>query len=69
MVHVEAPYYSLQFIEGPHWTAAQEKNLAVDFPFDSQDESPEQYVTRTYLQFLWLPHVMFCVPSPALFHV
>lgn len=59
MAQVGAPYYSLESIESFHWTPAQEKSLAVDYPFDLQDESPEQFVTRTYLQFLWLPHVMF----------
>ena len=44
----------------PHlkWTATQEKGLNCDYPFtDLHLETPEQYVQRTYLQFLWLPEV------------
>ncbi|KAF9443997.1 hypothetical protein P691DRAFT_678453 [Macrolepiota fuliginosa MF-IS2] len=55
MSFVEAPYYSLEPTQGSHWTAAQEKSIAIDFPLDLQQESPGQFVTRTYLQFLWLP--------------
>ncbi|KAG1716765.1 hypothetical protein ID866_363 [Astraeus odoratus] len=38
------------------WSSTQEKMLSSDYPFaDLHLESPEQYVVRTYLQFLWLP--------------
>ena len=39
------------------WTAAQERSLATDYPFELEHESDSQYVVRTYLQFLWLPEV------------
>ncbi|KAH7921684.1 hypothetical protein BV22DRAFT_1018890 [Leucogyrophana mollusca] len=38
------------------WTALQEKSISREYPFtDLADESPDQFVVRTYLQFLWLP--------------
>ncbi|KAI6129774.1 hypothetical protein EDD16DRAFT_1854115 [Pisolithus croceorrhizus] len=38
------------------WTSTQEKSINRDYPFTNLHlESPEQYVVRTYLQFLWLP--------------
>jgi hypothetical protein len=40
------------------WTAAQEKNLSRDYPLQDHDPSdPALFVQRTYLHFLWLPHV------------
>src|ERR1700722_73686 len=40
------------------WTAAQEKSIFHDYPFpDLSNESAEQFVVRSYLQFLWLPEV------------
>lgn len=39
-----------------NWTQTQEKSLA-DYPFERDEETDEQYVARTYLQFLWLPEV------------
>lgn len=57
MAGVEATHYSLVPMRGPHWTSAQEKSIAPDYPFNTPCESPEQFVTQTYLQFLWLPQV------------
>ncbi|KIK99522.1 hypothetical protein PAXRUDRAFT_505892 [Paxillus rubicundulus Ve08.2h10] len=38
------------------WTATQEKTINREYPFtDIHHESPDQFVVRTYLQFLWLP--------------
>ena len=38
--------------------ATQEKTLSREYPFvNLHAETPEQYVQRTYLQFLWLPEV------------
>ncbi|KAL4069325.1 hypothetical protein J3A83DRAFT_4250536, partial [Scleroderma citrinum] len=38
------------------WTDAQEKAINRDYPFtDLHVETADQYVVRTYLQFLWLP--------------
>ncbi|KAI5980728.1 hypothetical protein EDD15DRAFT_2186733 [Pisolithus albus] len=38
------------------WTETQEKSINRDYPFTNLHlESTEQYVVRTYLQFLWLP--------------
>ncbi|KIN96307.1 hypothetical protein M404DRAFT_1006817, partial [Pisolithus tinctorius Marx 270] len=50
------------------WTTTQEKSINRDYPFtDLHLESPEQYVVRTYLQFLWLPEsimpLILLVPS------
>ncbi|KAG1904243.1 uncharacterized protein F5891DRAFT_1013549 [Suillus fuscotomentosus] len=39
------------------WTAAQEKSLSRDYPFQDHDAAdPALFVQRTYLHFLWLPH-------------
>lgn len=57
MGSIDEPYYALATVEGSHWTTAQEKSVALDYPFHFQQESPEQFVTRIYLQFLWLPQV------------
>ncbi|KAG8216066.1 hypothetical protein J3R82DRAFT_8066 [Butyriboletus roseoflavus] len=38
------------------WTTTQEKTIARDYPFtDLHLETTDQFVVRTYLQFLWLP--------------
>ncbi|KIJ67441.1 hypothetical protein HYDPIDRAFT_149035 [Hydnomerulius pinastri MD-312] len=38
------------------WTVNQEKTINREYPFiDLHLESPDQFVVRTYLQFLWLP--------------
>ncbi|KAF7354841.1 hypothetical protein MSAN_01398500 [Mycena sanguinolenta] len=37
------------------WTAAQEKSISHEFPLNVQNESCEDFVARTYFQFLWLP--------------
>ncbi|KAG1742001.1 hypothetical protein EDB19DRAFT_1907773 [Suillus lakei] len=38
------------------WTAAQEKSLSRDYPFQDHDSAdPALFVQRTYLHFLWLP--------------
>lgn len=40
------------------WTTTQEKTIARDYPFtDLHLETTDQFVVRTYLQFLWLPEV------------
>lgn len=58
MATVEPPLYAIHSIAHPKWTATQEKGLNRDYPFtDLHLETPEQYVQRTYLQFLWLPEV------------
>ncbi|KAF9031873.1 hypothetical protein BDZ89DRAFT_1131695 [Hymenopellis radicata] len=39
-----------------NWTESHERALAKDYPFtDIGSETPDMYVQRTYLQFLWLP--------------
>ncbi|KAK0491401.1 hypothetical protein IW261DRAFT_86640 [Armillaria novae-zelandiae] len=39
-----------------NWSEAHEKALSKDYPFtDIANETPDMYVQRTYLQFLWLP--------------
>ncbi|KAJ3830319.1 hypothetical protein F5878DRAFT_523485 [Lentinula raphanica] len=38
------------------WSASQENSINREFPFaDLHNETPEQFVVRTYLQFVWLP--------------
>ena len=50
-------HYTVDSTKRVNWTATQEKFLTSDFPFESEHENDEQYVVRTYLQFLWLPGV------------
>jgi hypothetical protein len=40
-----------------NWSAEQEKGISTIYPFDLQPSGPDDYVARTYLQFLWLPSV------------
>ncbi|KAJ4485661.1 hypothetical protein J3R30DRAFT_3441047 [Lentinula aciculospora] len=38
------------------WSSSQEKSIIKEYPFtDLNNETPDQFVARTYLQFLWLP--------------
>ncbi|KAJ6485558.1 hypothetical protein C8R45DRAFT_997003 [Mycena sanguinolenta] len=37
------------------WTATQEKSISHEFPLNVQNESCEDFIARTYFQFLWLP--------------
>jgi hypothetical protein len=47
------------------WTTTQEKTICRDYPFTNlSNELAEQFVVRSYLQFLWLPEVR---DSPFLF--
>lgn len=40
------------------WTATQERSISRDYPLVSvPPETADDYVLRTYLQFLWLPEV------------
>lgn len=40
------------------WTTTQEGVISREYPFqDLHNESADQYIVRTYLQFLWLPEV------------
>ena len=40
------------------WLTTQERNLNKELPYpDEAAETPEEYVSRMYLQFLWLPQV------------
>ena len=58
MVLIAHPTYALHSISRLKWTATQEKTLCREYPFvDLDTESPDQFVQRTYLQFLWLPEV------------
>ena len=58
MTLISPPHYFLEFTESRPWTATQEKAIAADFPFDLQQETADQFITQTYLQFLWFPEVM-----------
>jgi hypothetical protein len=50
--------HSLETSRRVAWSTVQEKSISNDFPFDRNEETPEQFVFRTYLQFLWLPEVL-----------
>jgi hypothetical protein len=39
------------------WTATQEKSISHEFPLNVKDESCDDFIARTYFQFLWLPEV------------
>ena len=58
MVSVAQPLYSLPTNPAVKWLATQERNLNRELPYpDAAAETPEEYVSKTYLQFLWLPQV------------
>ncbi|KAK0206915.1 hypothetical protein DFS33DRAFT_630521 [Desarmillaria ectypa] len=51
-----------------NWSQFHAKALSKDYPFtDIANETPDMYVQRTYLQFLWLPEsimpLMLLIPS------
>jgi len=80
MAHYVAPApLSLPPTSPVKWTALQERAINKEYPIPqpSSSELPNDYVLRTYLQFLWLPEVrptqstplvMLCVVSGALTH-
>ncbi|KAJ7777161.1 hypothetical protein B0H16DRAFT_1504514 [Mycena metata] len=37
------------------WTATQEKSVSHEYPLNVKQESCEDFIARTYFQFLWLP--------------
>ncbi|KAJ7066807.1 hypothetical protein B0H15DRAFT_759582, partial [Mycena belliarum] len=37
------------------WTATQEKSILHEYPLNVKDETPDEFIARTYFQFLWLP--------------
>lgn len=45
------------YVLDERWSSAQERNISTAYPFEPHAEGPEDYVVRTYLQFLWLPQV------------
>ncbi|OBZ73106.1 hypothetical protein A0H81_06741 [Grifola frondosa] len=56
MVSLSPPTYALSAQCPVKWTATQEKTISTDFAhLDLTDETPQDYVLRNYLQFLWLP--------------
>ena len=58
MLAVAQPLYALPTQPAFRWLPAQERNLNRDLVYpDPATETPEEYVSRTYLQFLWLPQV------------
>lgn len=58
MVTIAQPSYSLPTNPSVKWLATQERNLNRELPYpDTAAETTEEYVFRTYLQFLWLPQV------------
>lgn len=64
MIAVAHPVYRLPTAPAVKWLATQERNLSKELPYtDSATEAPEDYVLRTYLQFLWLPQVRLSCTS------
>ena len=58
MIAVAQLVYSLPTQPSVKWLATQERNLCKEFSYpDPAAETLEEYVSRTYLQFLWLPQV------------
>ncbi|KAI0824394.1 DNA replication regulator SLD3-domain-containing protein [Trametes gibbosa] len=56
MMSVRNTVYILPTNPAVKWLATQERNISKELPYtDSATERPEEYVLRTYLQFLWLP--------------
>ncbi|KAF8883343.1 hypothetical protein CPB84DRAFT_1790137 [Gymnopilus junonius] len=47
--------YRLDTEKTVNWTTNQEKSISTEYPFLIHAEPLDQYVARTYLQFLWLP--------------
>ncbi|PPQ91196.1 hypothetical protein CVT25_001212 [Psilocybe cyanescens] len=47
--------YILDDRKTANWTKTQEKTISTEYPFSTQNEPLDQFVARTYLQFLWLP--------------
>ncbi|KAF7317687.1 hypothetical protein MKEN_00856400 [Mycena kentingensis (nom. inval.)] len=37
------------------WTATQEKTISHDYPLNVKNEASDEFLARTYFQFLWLP--------------
>ena len=60
MVAVARLHYSIPTNSAVRWLTTQERNLNKELPYpDEAAETPEEYVSRMYLQFLWLPQVRF----------
>ncbi|OCH95594.1 hypothetical protein OBBRIDRAFT_745341 [Obba rivulosa] len=56
MAAIAAPVYQLLSECSVKWTATQERSIGSEFPFaDLHLETPDDYVSRIYLQHLWLP--------------
>ena len=58
--------YTLDSRKKVNWSVIQEKSISTDYPFElhATAEPLEQYVARTYLQFLWLPQVRLTYSLP-----
>ncbi|KAI0354521.1 hypothetical protein OH77DRAFT_1481911 [Trametes cingulata] len=68
MIVVNRHLYELPTNPAVKWLATQERNINKELPYpDSATETPEEYVSRTYLQFLWLPQsimpLQFLIPA------
>ncbi|EJF61897.1 hypothetical protein DICSQDRAFT_85396, partial [Dichomitus squalens LYAD-421 SS1] len=68
MVSVANLRYSVPTNPVVRWLATQERNLNKELPYpDEAAETPEEYVCRIYLQFLWLPQsimpLQFLIPA------
>ncbi|KAI0324047.1 hypothetical protein GY45DRAFT_1263602 [Cubamyces sp. BRFM 1775] len=68
MIAIGRPLYILPINSAVKWLATQERHINKELPYtDSATETPEEYVSRTYLQFLWLPQsimqLQFLIPA------
>ncbi|KAH9895650.1 DNA replication regulator SLD3-domain-containing protein [Cubamyces lactineus] len=68
MISIARPLYTIPTNCAVKWLATQERHLNKELPYtDSATETPEEYVSRTYLQFLWLPQsimqLQFLIPA------
>ncbi|KAE9409198.1 hypothetical protein BT96DRAFT_1012792 [Gymnopus androsaceus JB14] len=56
MASISSLPISLELNPKIKWSSAHESSISRDYPFtDLAHENPDQFVARTYLQFLWLP--------------
>ena len=58
IITTSATMYALRTDSPVKWTSQQERTIAQEFPWSSPiSDTAAEYVSRTYIQFLWLPEV------------
>ncbi|KAF7309434.1 hypothetical protein MIND_00314200 [Mycena indigotica] len=54
--HPKCPFHKQGNCKFKHpWSASQEKGISRDYPLETKNEACDDYLARTYFQFLWLP--------------